>query len=258
MTASVIYEPSGRAREYAGLACNVYAGCDHGCTYCYAPNAMHTSRPDFARSHVRDGFIERLTHDAAALERGGRTGQVLLSFATDPYQHLDVSQGMTRAAITILKAHWLNVCVLTKGGRRALRDLDLFTPSDAMAATMTFLDDVRSREWEPRAAPPMERMATLHAFHDAGIPTWVSLEPVLDPEAALAIIRETHAFVDMYKVGKLNYHPLAKSIGWAEFAIRVIWELEQHGYRRVLDPDLAIATQTERRFYIKRDLAHFL
>ena len=31
-----IYEPSGRAREYGELAVNIYTGCNHGCSYCYA------------------------------------------------------------------------------------------------------------------------------------------------------------------------------------------------------------------------------
>jgi DNA repair photolyase len=38
---NVIYQPKGRAREYAPLACNLYMGCTHGCKYCYAPACMH-------------------------------------------------------------------------------------------------------------------------------------------------------------------------------------------------------------------------
>ena len=30
MSTSVIYEPKGRAREYAALAANLYSGCQHG------------------------------------------------------------------------------------------------------------------------------------------------------------------------------------------------------------------------------------
>lgn len=33
---SLIYEPRGRAREYAALALNTYTGCSHGCQYCFA------------------------------------------------------------------------------------------------------------------------------------------------------------------------------------------------------------------------------
>lgn len=43
MKKQVIYETSGRAREYAQLAMNHYRGCDHGCKYCYAPMVTHNA-----------------------------------------------------------------------------------------------------------------------------------------------------------------------------------------------------------------------
>jgi DNA repair photolyase len=62
----------------------------------------------------------------------------------------------------------------------------------------------------------------LKEAHDEGIKTWVSLEPVLNPETSLQIIRETHTFVDKFKVGLLNYHPLAKTIDWIKFRANVV------------------------------------
>ena len=31
----LIYEPKGKAKEYAGLAFDIYKGCTHGCLYCF-------------------------------------------------------------------------------------------------------------------------------------------------------------------------------------------------------------------------------
>ena len=150
-----------------------------------------------------------------------------------------VKAGITRQAIQIIHSAGLPVCVLTKGGSRALRDLELFTSADAFATTMTFLDEARSLQWEPGAALPADRVATMQQFHAAEIPTWISLEPVLDPEAALAIILETHGFVDLYKVGRLNYHPLAKTIDWRQFAHDAVDLLESLGCAYYLKKDLA-------------------
>src|SRR3972149_6634508 len=43
----VIYEPTGKAREYAELAVNLYSGCGHSCGYCYAPACLKKTRADF-------------------------------------------------------------------------------------------------------------------------------------------------------------------------------------------------------------------
>lgn len=256
----IIYEPRGRAREYARLACNVYKGCSHGCVYCYAPSATRKTRTEFEASTTRAGdFVCKLEREAAKYQAAGITDQVLLSFTCDPYQHLDVDEQVTRQAIRILHRHGLKVCTLTKGGSRALRDLGIVRPGDAFATTLTLLDDTQSRHWEPDAALPGDRIETIKAFHQAGVPTWVSLEPVIDPAVSLEIIRQTRGFVDLFKVGKLNYHPAAAGVDWEPFAYDVIGLLERMGYERIEDPDQAVEACAENRlYYIKRDLAAYL
>ncbi|CAG0946263.1 hypothetical protein ANRL1_02877 [Anaerolineae bacterium] len=256
MTNSLIYEPKGRAREYAALACNIYRGCDHGCKYCFAPNVLRRQRADFVIAEPRSGFLSQLREES---EWRKPKGQVLLCFTCDPYQHLDDELKLTRETIEILHDGGFDVCVLTKGGSRALRDIELFTPTDAFATTLTTLHSADSREWEPDAALPSDRIHTIAEFHACGIPTWVSLEPVLDPDTALRIIRSTHQVVDLFKVGKLNYHPHAKETDWRAFALAAIELLDSLGYRREEDPDLVrSANKTNRQYYIKRDLAKYL
>jgi len=236
---ALIYEPAGRAREYAALACNVYRGCDHACSYCYAPAATRRQRDDFRHPVPRTDFLPALRREA---EARAPSEPILLCFTCDPYQSLDEKLGTTREAIKILHDAGHAVHILTKGGSRALRDIDLLTPRDAFATTLTLLDDGASLEWEPGAALPSDRIATIREFHGAGVPTWVSLEPVLDPDIALDIIRKTHRFVDLFKVGRLNYSEHARSIDWAGFAARAVDLLESLG----------------KKFYVKRDLAVFL
>ena len=137
----------------------------------------------------------------------------------------------------------MGFCRLTKGGPRALRDLDLFRPErDAFASTLTTLDPDQSREWEPLAALPADRLKTLKRFHDAGIFTWVSLEPVYDTAMTLNLIQESAAYVDLYKIGRINYHRITREIDWRRFAEAV----------------LSLVNDLGKKHYIKKDLQPFL
>ena len=82
-----------------------------------------------------------------------------------------------------------------------LDDFDLLRPGDEFATTLTFLDEQKSRQWEPGTAIPEERIESLRKAHELGIRTRVSLEPIIEPAESIEIIRRTHTFVDLFKVG---------------------------------------------------------
>jgi DNA repair photolyase len=236
--ASVVYEPRGKAREYAPLAVNLYRGCSHRCLYCYAPAATFTDKVEFSKPEPRKDILKKIEIDAARLEFLQEKGTVLLCFTCDPYQPLDTKYQLSRGAITILHNHKMNVMILTKGGKRAERDFDLLTAEDKFGVTLTTLDSSHSLQWEPGATLPEERIDTLRKAHNLGIGTWVSLEPVIYPETALEIIRQTHTYIDMFKVGPLNYHPHSKTIDWHKFALDVEGLLKQLGCAYYLKEDL--------------------
>jgi DNA repair photolyase len=62
-----IYEPSGKAKEYGNLACNLYKGCGHKCSYCYAPSVLRMDRQEFYNNpQPREGItynniVERIS-----------------------------------------------------------------------------------------------------------------------------------------------------------------------------------------------------
>jgi len=235
---SIIYAPRGQAGEYSKLATNPYRGCGHKCAYCYVPKVLHMPRPEFdAGAYPRDGFLDALRKDAVKYRILGVTEQVMLSFTTDPYHPTDNT--LTRAVLKELQAHGLGICTLTKGGRRALRDIDLFRPDrDAFASTLTSLDDAFSLKWERGAALPEDRISTLRAFHRAGIFTWVSLEPTLSTEASLSIIEHTHEFIDLYKIGRANYLPMTNDTDWESYTHRIVELVNRLGVKHYIKKDL--------------------
>jgi DNA repair photolyase len=164
---------------------------------------------------------QKLIKDARKYHKAGIREQVMLSFTTDPYHPGDTN--LTRQTLEVLSGHGLAFFTLTKGGTRSLRDLDLFRPDrDAFASTLTSLDDAFSRKWEASAALPGDRITALQRFHKAGIFTWVSLEPTLDVESSMEIVRQTHSFVDLFKIGRVNYLPMTKTTDWRDYTLRII------------------------------------
>jgi DNA repair photolyase len=241
--ADVIYRPAGNAGEYAPLATNPWRGCGHGCLYCYVPNATHIDRKLFNEGAVlREGYIDRLWKDVARHQRAGVAGgpseQIFISFSSDPFHRGDLEP--TRKVMAILQGAGLAFCTLSKGGARALPFLPLYRPTrDAYACTLTTLDDAFSRKWEPNAALPRDRIATLSRFHEAGIFTWVSLEPTLDIEASLDIVAETRPFVDLYKIGRANYlKEITRTTDWRDYTLRMIALCQHLGVRHYIKKDL--------------------
>ncbi|MDD5703912.1 MAG: radical SAM protein [Dehalococcoidales bacterium] len=239
----MIYHPKGKAGEYAEWALNIYRGCSHKCTYCYVPTIMHMTRTEFSHPRPRKGILENTEADAWYLSANTKLGTLVFHcFACDPYPHIENELKITRQSIEILHKYGLNVILLTKGGIRATRDFDLLTDKDQFGVTLTCLDNTESLRWESGATLPMDRIDSLREAHRLGIPTWASLEPVLNPETTLKIIRLTYEYVDMFKVGILNYHPLTQIIDWCKFGHEAIALLESLG----------------KKYYIKADLQSYL
>jgi DNA repair photolyase len=189
----------------------------------------------------RASFAKKLIADAQKYKAANITGQVMLSFTTDPYHPFDTA--LTRQTLGLLKMYNMSFCTLTKGGSRALRDIDLFRPDkDAFASTLTSLNDDFSKKWESGAALPHDRIATLKKFNEFGIFTWISLEPTLDVDASIEIIKQTHKFVNHYKIGRVNYLPMTKTTDWEDYTLRII----------------DLCQKLDVSHYIKKDLQKYL
>ncbi|WP_230481696.1 PA0069 family radical SAM protein [Sphingomonas sp. Leaf21] len=165
---------------------NGYGGCEHGCIYCFA-------RPSHAYHDLSPGldFESRLfaKPDAARLLRaelakpGYRVAPIALGTNTDPYQPIEAEWRITRAILELLAETDHPVAITTKSDR-VVRDLDILGPMAAkglatVCLSVTSLDARIARTIEPRAPTPGRRLAAVTRLSEAGIPTYVSIAPVI-------------------------------------------------------------------------------
>jgi DNA repair photolyase len=159
--------------SYAGYTANLYRGCTHGCTYCYAPSLIHDERRWGKYVDVKVNAPEVMERELMKLKRE----EVFLSSASDPYQPVEGRYGITRKCLKILIEHRFPVSVLTRSPL-VLRDLDLLRAADWARVGMS-LTTVPDRRFEPGVPALARRVETLRKLGKAGIQTWVSLAPVI-------------------------------------------------------------------------------
>ena len=219
-----IYEPKGKAKEYGDYAINIYTGCPHECYYCFAPNVLHREREKFHKCVApRENIVEETKKQ---IEREGITGKLIhLCFTCDPYPK-GYDSTPTREIIKILKDSGNHVQILTKNGEDAMRDFDLLDSGDWFGITYAGYGHEGNSICEPNAGILHIRFRALYRAWEKGIKTWISAEPVLNATDVLYVIGVCD-YVDLWKVGKLNYHP--SDIDWGEFGREVEAKLKAKG-----------------------------
>ena len=198
-------------------------------------NAARARGDDVLRFFERDCI--RLARERADDE----TRRVLFCFLSDPYQPLEGDLHLTRSGIETAARHGIKIDILTKGDSALIeQDLPLMLRSQThLGITLSFINDDSRREWEPMASTVQSRLNILRKAHDMGIYTWVSMEPVIIPHEALEVIRQTHDYVDYWKVGKLNHNKEVEySIDWPKFRDDAIALLESFGSEYYIKEDL--------------------
>lgn len=238
-----IYEPKGRAKEYGNLALNIYTGCNHGCIYCYAPLVLKRDRKDFhSVVEPRKDIVEAVKRQ---IDKEQITGKMIhLCFSCDPYP-ADIDTTPTREIIRIIKSSGNHVQILTKGGRRAKRDFDLLNNEDWFGVTITEYSE-KAKLIEPMADSTADRLVAVEMAHFHGVKTWVSFEPVYNPDLVFSWI-EHMTCVDLYKIGKLNYSP--SNINWGDFGRECERLCQLHNRDYYIKEDLrkAMGDRTHRR-----------
>ncbi|GMV50729.1 MAG: hypothetical protein NBKEAIPA_01070 [Nitrospirae bacterium] len=165
---------------------NPYRGCFHACAYCYArPSHEYWgfgAGTDFESKIVVKRRAAALLRQA--FEKPSWNGDlVVFSGNTDCYQPLEATLGLTRACLEVCADYRNPVGIITKSAL-VQRDMDLLRRLQADAwvrvyLSIAFADDETARAVEPQAPSVTKRFETLRLLSEAGIPTGISIAPII-------------------------------------------------------------------------------
>ncbi|MGN6483925.1 MAG: SPL family radical SAM protein [Thermomicrobiales bacterium] len=163
-----------------------YRGCVHACSYCYArathPFLGFDAGADFEHEIVvKVNAPELLQRELRHPRLRGQT--IIMGTVSDPYQPAEHRYRLTRQLLHILEASGNPVGISTKS-TIVTQDLGILVRMAArnrigVNLTITTLDRDLARLLEPRTPSPEQRLATVRALAEAGVPAGIFCAPIL-------------------------------------------------------------------------------
>lgn len=207
-----IYNPLGKAGEYAKWACNFYVGCSNNCSYCYCKkgilkNAMGMDHAQLKKCFKDENeafeiYNKELKQNIDEIKKTG----LFFTFTSDPF--LQETIDLTWKAVALAYSIGVPCQLLTKRADFINKlDFGMLASSLELAHTdkISFGFSLTGDDsLEPNASSNEERIRAMKRLHSMGFKTFASIEPVIDISKSLEMIEQTIGFCDLYKIGLLS------------------------------------------------------
>ncbi len=165
---------------------NPYAGCEHGCIYCYARNVHeywgYSAGLDFERKIIVKKNAPQLLRKFLMHPRWNAT-PIMLSGNTDCYQPAEQKYRLTRGLLEVCNEFNQPVGILTKNSW-ILKDKDVLQEMakkrlvSAMVSITSFNEDLR-RVMEPRTTTAKQKLKVINELSNAGVRMGVMMGPMI-------------------------------------------------------------------------------
>jgi DNA repair photolyase len=165
---------------------NPYAGCEHGCIYCYARNVHeywgYSAGLDFERKIiVKKNAPKLLRH--FLMNKKWECLPIMLSGNTDCYQPAEQKYRLTRGLLEVCNEFNQPVGILTKNSwiikdKDVLQEMAKKNLVSAMVSVTSFNEDLR-RVMEPRTTTAKQRLKVIEELSNAGIRMGIMMGPMI-------------------------------------------------------------------------------
>lgn len=199
-----IYNPKGKAGEYSKWACNFHTGCSNNCDYCYCKKGFlgrtWDIQPRLKKCFVDEldafnVFKKELQLNISELRKDG----LFFTFTSDPM--LPGTKEFIWDCVCEAVRNDIPVQLLTKRADFIDSAIKEYQHKDMVAFgfTLTGCD-----EFEPGASSNADRIKAMQTLKSLGYRTFASIEPIINPDASMAVINASYEFCDLFKVGVLS------------------------------------------------------
>src|SRR3954468_505985 len=196
---------------------NPYAGCEHGCIYCYARNVHeywgYSAGLDFEQKiivkknapELLRKFLRHPKWDAAP---------IMLSGNTDCYQPAEQKFRLTRKLLEVCNEFNQPVGILTKNAW-VIKDKDVLQEMvrkniiSVMVSITSFDEDLR-RAMEPRTATAKQRLKVIEELSSAGVRMGIMMGPMIpglnehEMQRIMKVAKDNGATFTAYTFIRLN------------------------------------------------------
>jgi DNA repair photolyase len=165
---------------------NPYAGCEHGCIYCYARNVHeywgYSAGLDFERKIIVKKNAPQLLRKFL-MHAKWQCIPIMLSGNTDCYQPAEQTYRLTRGLLEVCNEFNQPVGILTKNSW-ILKDKDVLQEMakknivSAMVSITSFNEELR-RTMEPRTTTAKQKLKVIEELSKAGVRMGVMMGPMI-------------------------------------------------------------------------------
>ncbi len=165
---------------------NPYAGCEHGCIYCYARNVHeywgYSAGLDFEQKILIKKNAPQLLRKFLMHPKWEGT-PIMLSGNTDCYQPAEQTYRLTRGLLEVCNEFNQPVGILTKNSW-ILKDKDVLQEMakkgivSAMVSITSFNEDLR-RSMEPRTTTAKQKLKVINELSSAGVRMGIMMGPMI-------------------------------------------------------------------------------
>lgn len=165
---------------------NAYAGCEHGCIYCYARNAHeywgYSAGLDFESKIIVKKNAPQLLRKQL-MHPKWHPLPIMISGNTDCYQPAEQKFRLTRGLLEVCNEFNQPVGILTKNSfivkdKDVLQEMGRKNIVRVMVSITTFNEDLR-RVMEPRTATALQRLKVIEELSIAGIKMGIIMGPMI-------------------------------------------------------------------------------